>query len=119
VHDVDAETVHFHEVGAPDTIADVVEVCTAVQALDVGTAVGSPVTLAAIGRWRRPVPVPVPVPAVVALLADAGARRCNPATPPYEMCIPGCAGRAKPAARRVPRRWASTRVVTREACTPA
>lgn len=67
VHGIAAEEVEFHEVGAWDSIADVVGVCAALHDLGVATvsagvvAVGSGTTSIAHGE------VGVPVPAVVAL----------------------------------------------------
>ena len=67
VHDVPAETVHFHEVGALDSIADVVGVCAAFQVIGAMTvsagavSLGSGVTSSSHGE------VAVPVPAVTQL----------------------------------------------------
>ena len=67
-HDMPVEEVHFHEVGAEDTIVDVVCACLCVHELGIerlfanGIAVGSGTVKAAHGL------LPVPAPATVALL---------------------------------------------------
>ena len=72
-HRVPPDDVHFHEVGALDSLADVVGACAALHALGITTAACSTVTVGS-GTVRTAHGVlPVPVPAVVALLAEAGA----------------------------------------------
>ena len=45
VHQVPIEKVHFHEVGAADSIADIVGACVAFDLLDVDTIVCSPLNV--------------------------------------------------------------------------
>ena len=51
VHGIPVEDVHFHEVGALDSIADVVGVCAAVHDLNVGTVTAGEVAVGS-GRMR-------------------------------------------------------------------
>jgi uncharacterized protein (TIGR00299 family) protein len=72
-HGTSEDEVHFHEVGALDSLADVVGASAALHALRIDSAAGSPVTVGS-GTVRTAHGVlPVPVPAVVALLREAGA----------------------------------------------
>ena len=86
-HRTSPDSVHFHEVGALDAIADVVGVCAALHALRVteaacsGIAVGSGMVRAAHGL------LPVPGPAVVELLTEVGAPIYS-GDEPFELCTP-------------------------------
>lgn len=76
IHGSDVEDVHFHEVGAHDSIADVVGVVAAVEQLGVTRVVVTPVGVGGgedaagtLGHGR----VPAPVPAVLHLATSAQA----------------------------------------------
>ncbi|MEQ8436273.1 MAG: nickel pincer cofactor biosynthesis protein LarC [Ilumatobacter fluminis] len=72
IHGVDIEQVHFHEVGALDTIVDVVGVCSAWHHLGIETATcaalptGSGTVMTAHGE------LPVPAPATLRLVEGTG-----------------------------------------------
>lgn len=73
IHSVSVDQVHFHEVGAVDSIVDMVGVCVGLDLLGVQAVYASPLPL---GRgWVRTQhgPLPVPAPATLALLAEVGA----------------------------------------------
>jgi uncharacterized protein (TIGR00299 family) protein len=86
-HGVSPEDVHFHEVGALDSLADVVGSCAALHALGVTSAVGSVVGVGSGSVRTMHGVLPVPVPAVLALLTEVGApMQAGPGT--TETCTP-------------------------------
>lgn len=67
VHGVERDEVHFHEVGAWDSIADVVGTCAALDTLGVGRVTAGPVALGSGSITTAHGELPVPVPAVLEL----------------------------------------------------
>ncbi len=71
IHGVPIETVHFHELGAVDTIVDVTGALLALERLGVGRVFASPVPLGrGLARGAHGT-FPLPAPATVALLRGA------------------------------------------------
>jgi len=69
VHDISIEKVHFHEVGAVDSICDIVGACTALALLDIDEIHCSPVNVGAGTVKTEHGILPVPAPATAELLA--------------------------------------------------
>ena len=86
-HRVSPDDVHFHEVGALDSLADVVGSCAALHALGVTDAVGSSIAVGSGSVQTAHGVLPVPAPAVLALLAEAGAP-VHAGDVPAETCTP-------------------------------
>jgi uncharacterized protein (TIGR00299 family) protein len=72
IHGVDPAEVELHEVGALDSIVDVVGVCAALEALDIDEVWCSPVAVGHGSVRSAHGVIPNPAPATVALLAEAG-----------------------------------------------
>jgi len=77
VHGIGVEAVHFHEVGAVDSIVDVVAACVALELLDIDAVSCSPIP---VGRGTIECEhgrMPAPSPATSELLVGAATRRCD------------------------------------------
>lgn len=86
VHQVSEHDVHFHEVGALDSIADVVGAMAGLVHLDLDHICCSTLSLGSgFGRGAHG-PLPVPVPAVLQLVAGGVPVRAGPA--PFESTTP-------------------------------
>jgi hypothetical protein len=71
VHDTTIDAVHFHEIGAVDTLVDVVGACVALESLGVDEVVAGPIALGGGTVDTSHGALPVPGPAVLELLAGS------------------------------------------------
>jgi len=85
-HGIDEEDVHFHEVGALDSIADIVGAAAGLAALGIERLTASTVTVGGGTTRGSHGSIPLPAPAVLRVLADAGAPVVGAV--PYEACTP-------------------------------
>ncbi|MGY0538552.1 nickel pincer cofactor biosynthesis protein LarC [Nocardioides sp. YJ-D4] len=88
VHGISPESVHFHEVGALDAIADVVGVCAGFVHLGADAVVVSPVAVGSGSVRAAHGTLPVPPPAVARLLTGVPSYAGSPGHPAMEMCTP-------------------------------
>jgi hypothetical protein len=79
IHSIPVETVHFHEVGAVDTIADIVCAAAGCEALAVDRWLASPLNVGSGTVKCQHGTLPVPAPATLALLGDAPVYSAGPA----------------------------------------
>jgi uncharacterized protein (TIGR00299 family) protein len=85
-HGIDEEDVHFHEVGALDSIADIVGAAAGLASLGITRLSASTVTVGGGTTRGSHGSIPLPAPAVLRVLADAGAPVVGAV--PYEACTP-------------------------------
>jgi uncharacterized protein (TIGR00299 family) protein len=85
IHSILIEKVHFHEVGAVDTIVDIVCAAAGCEALGVERWLSSPLNVGSGTVVCQHGTLPVPAPATLALLADAPVYTAGP---PMERVTP-------------------------------
>ncbi|MER6973401.1 nickel pincer cofactor biosynthesis protein LarC [Nocardioides sp. NPDC000445] len=88
VHGISPESVHFHEVGGLDAIADVVGVCAGFVHLGSDEVVVSPIAVGSGSVRAAHGTLPVPPPAVARLLTGVPSYAGSPGHPAMEMCTP-------------------------------
>jgi hypothetical protein len=71
IHGIDVEDVHFHEIGALDTVVDIVGAALAINYFQIGNIISSPLPLGQGWIQSGHGPLPLPAPATLALLKGA------------------------------------------------
>ncbi len=82
VHGVDPEEVHFHEVGATDSILDIVGICTAMNYFQIDEVYSSSLPWCEGTVNTQHGPMPIPAPATMALL-----QACNAPMRPFSASL--------------------------------
>jgi uncharacterized protein (TIGR00299 family) protein len=91
IHGVPLEEVHFHELGAIDTIVDIVGTVLALETLKIERVYSSPLAVGSGTVKTAHGVLPVPAPATLQILADAGVPIVNAPpseNPPGELLTP-------------------------------
>jgi len=91
IHGVPLEEVHFHELGAVDTIVDIVGTVFALETLNIERIYSSPLAVGSGMVKTAHGVLPVPAPATLQILADAAAPVVNAPpsdNPPGELLTP-------------------------------
>lgn len=85
IHGIKADEVHFHEIGAMDSIIDIVGAAVAVDSLKVKKVVSSPIALGT--GWARTMhgTIPIPAPATLEILKGVPTAA---STAPFELTTP-------------------------------
>ena len=85
IHGIKADEVHFHEIGAMDSIIDIVGAAIAVDSLKVKKVVSSPIALGT--GWARTMhgTIPIPAPATLEILKGVPIAA---STAPFELTTP-------------------------------
>lgn len=85
IHGIAADDVHFHEIGAMDSIIDIVGAAIAVESLNVGEVVSSPIALGT--GWAKTMhgTIPIPAPATLEILKGVPTAA---STAPFELTTP-------------------------------
>ncbi len=91
IHGIPLEEVHFHELGAIDTIVDIVGTIFALETLKIEKVYSSPLALGSGTVKTAHGILPVPAPATLQIITDAGAPLADTPhsdTPPGELLTP-------------------------------